>query len=250
MRISDKKGLKEYILEGIMIFVAVSMGFIADNIREKNSENNQARSYAVAMVKDLEADTADLSGYINYMSYAEQNIDTLLQLMSKYEPNEIPSGQLYWFGLWGGAWREYVPNDATFQQMKSSGALRFITNPVLLQGVVNFDQLHRRMRKAEENDNNLYLEVRKSRARIFEFKYNMAANKIYRSNRSSLNQQRIDSFILTNPPMLTRDKETFNQYLELVRSRRIGYKVGYAKMMKEHASVLIDKFRNEYSLEE
>ncbi len=31
---SVKKSLKEYLLEGLMIFVAVSMGFIAENIRE------------------------------------------------------------------------------------------------------------------------------------------------------------------------------------------------------------------------
>ena len=30
----EKKGIKEYILEGIMIFIAVTMGFFAESIRE------------------------------------------------------------------------------------------------------------------------------------------------------------------------------------------------------------------------
>jgi hypothetical protein len=30
----EKKGFKEYILEGLMIFIAVMMGFFAESIRE------------------------------------------------------------------------------------------------------------------------------------------------------------------------------------------------------------------------
>ncbi|MFX9061656.1 hypothetical protein ABTN34_17710 [Acinetobacter baumannii] len=36
---AGKKSFKEYILEGIMIFIAVSMGFIAENIREHITDN-------------------------------------------------------------------------------------------------------------------------------------------------------------------------------------------------------------------
>jgi len=35
----EKKGFKEYLLEGLMIFLAVTMGFIAENIRENISEH-------------------------------------------------------------------------------------------------------------------------------------------------------------------------------------------------------------------
>jgi hypothetical protein len=30
----EKKGLKEYVLEGLMIFLAVMMGFVAENVRQ------------------------------------------------------------------------------------------------------------------------------------------------------------------------------------------------------------------------
>src|SRR5450631_904147 len=35
----EKKGLKEYLLEGLMIFLAVTMGFIAENVREHITEH-------------------------------------------------------------------------------------------------------------------------------------------------------------------------------------------------------------------
>jgi hypothetical protein len=34
----EKKSFKEYLLEGLMIFLAVTMGFFAENIREHFSE--------------------------------------------------------------------------------------------------------------------------------------------------------------------------------------------------------------------
>ncbi len=49
----EHKGFKEYLLEGLMIFLAVMMGFIAENIRESITEHNRAKEYAETMVEDL-----------------------------------------------------------------------------------------------------------------------------------------------------------------------------------------------------
>lgn len=35
----EKKGLKEYVFEGLMIFLAVMTGFVAENVRENISEH-------------------------------------------------------------------------------------------------------------------------------------------------------------------------------------------------------------------
>src|SRR5476651_885120 len=45
----EKKGLKEYLLEGLMIFVAVFMGFIAENIREGIVEKHRETEYVREM---------------------------------------------------------------------------------------------------------------------------------------------------------------------------------------------------------
>jgi len=38
----EKKGFKEYFLEFLMIFLAVTLGFFAENIREKITEHKKA----------------------------------------------------------------------------------------------------------------------------------------------------------------------------------------------------------------
>ena len=56
----QKKPWKEYLLEGLMIFIAVMMGFIAENIREDITNNRHAHELTAQLVADLKADTAHL----------------------------------------------------------------------------------------------------------------------------------------------------------------------------------------------
>ncbi len=50
-----------------MIFLAVTMGFFAENIRETITEHERASAFASFMIKDLEADTTQLKSYIKYL---------------------------------------------------------------------------------------------------------------------------------------------------------------------------------------
>ena len=49
----EKKAWKEYILEGLMIFLAVFMGFIAESLREHIGDRDREKSYMESLVKDL-----------------------------------------------------------------------------------------------------------------------------------------------------------------------------------------------------
>src|ERR1700730_277299 len=51
------KPWKEYLLEGLMIFIAVMLGFFAENIREDITNNEHVRQLTSQLVKDLKTDT-------------------------------------------------------------------------------------------------------------------------------------------------------------------------------------------------
>jgi hypothetical protein len=245
----EKKNFKEYFLEFLMIFLAVTMGFIAENIRENVKEHEAAKVYAASMVNDLKEDTTQLKSYLSYMTYASGNVDSFLKVMTVDDIKNIPSGKLYWYGLFGGAENNFTANDATFQQMKSSGSLRYFSNTVLAGEVAKYDRLCRQMQARQEADHYLSLEVRKSRSLLFELKYNMQANDIYQSNRNVFNQQRIDAFLLSQPPLLSYDKIIFNQYAEMVRSRFHKNYVKEAGLLLTKATALITVLKKEYHLE-
>jgi hypothetical protein len=171
-------------------------------------------------------------------------------LLSEKDPKEIPSGKLYWYGLWGGYLRSFVSNDATLQQMKGSGSLRYFSNRLINNKVAQYDQLCRKMKSNEDDDIIVFTEVRKIRGQIFEFRYNAAANAIAQRNRINFDQTRIDSFINVNPPLLTYDKSIFNQYVELVRSRFLERRVALADTLLSRATVLLQDLKKEYHLSE
>lgn len=240
------KKWKEYFLEFLMIFLAVTMGFIAENIREDISQHQRAKSFAASMIDDLKADTSQIIRYNKYYTIASNNIDTFMNLVTANDLKNIPTGKLYWYGLWGGARHIFIPDDATFQQMKSSGSLSFY-KPEIATNVEKYDRLCRSLQAIDDMNRDVYTDVRKTRAQIFEFKYNEMANDVAQKNGFVPNQARIDSFINTNPPLLSYDKTLFNEYVELVRSRFIRiYNVAYSDSLLKQANLVLRELQKEY----
>jgi hypothetical protein len=246
----EKKGLKEYLLEGLMIFVAVTMGFFAESLREHINERQHAKEFAASMYVDLKADTTNLADYIKRIDIAARNVDTLFMLLSANDPKNIPSGKLYWYGLFGGTPSTFSPHDATLLEMKSSGSLRYFSQASLDRMVAEYDQLLEYYKTAEEHKQGIYTEVRKARAQLFDFKYNDAANNVAQRIYKKNNWAAVDSFVHTRPPLLTYDKILFNQYVEMVRSRFLRTQLGTAKTLKEHAAKLIIALKKQYELDD
>jgi hypothetical protein len=240
----EKKNFKEYFLEFLMIFLAVTLGFIAENLREDISEHQRAKTFAASMIEDLKADTAQIIRYNKYCTTAANNIDTFMNLLTTNDLANISTGKLYWYGLWGGAHIIFVPNDVTFQQMKSSGSLSFF-KPEIATNIEKYDRLCRVLQSIDDMNRNIYTEVRKTRAQIFDFRYNEIANEI--SHRTLFRQAAIDSFMATNPPLLSNDKILMNQYVELVRSRFIRTSnVAYSDSLLKQANVVLSELHKEY----
>jgi len=246
----EKKSFKEYILEGLMIFLAVTMGFFAESLREHINEHERAKEYAITLFADLKEDTAELHGYIAYNKKANANVDSLMQLLSDADPKQVPTGKLYWFGLWGGAYRVFIPNNATLQEMKNSGSLRYFANLSLNRKLAQYEQLCQNLNTSENLSTGIYIEVRKLRAQIFSFKYNAIVNDISQIKDTKLRQAKIDSFIKTTPPLLNTDKVLFNQYVELVRSRFFDRKIISATEILNHADTLIVALKKKDDVEE
>ena len=245
----EKKGLKEYLLEGLMIFIAVMMGFFAESYREHITENNRAKEYATTLYSDLKADTAGLDKYIKRINFAAANVDTLMQLLSVNDPKDIPSGKLYWYGLFGAFPMLFAPHDATLLEMKNSGSLRYFTKPAINRMVAEYDQHLQYFKTITEHEQGIYTEVRKSKALLFNFKYNDAANMVTQRIYAKYSRASIDSFINTNPPLLSTNKVIFNQFVELVRSRFLKNQAGYADTLRHNANELIGALKQEYSLD-
>lgn len=73
-----RKNFKEYFLEFLMIFLAVTLGFFAEGLREHLSDKRIEREYIVSFVEDLKQDTANFNLVIPASENNLKGVDSLL----------------------------------------------------------------------------------------------------------------------------------------------------------------------------
>ena len=64
--VTHKKKWGEYLLEFIMLFLAVFLGFLVENYREHQVEKERGKQYIESFYEDLKTDTARISFYTNF----------------------------------------------------------------------------------------------------------------------------------------------------------------------------------------
>jgi hypothetical protein len=133
--------------------------------------------------------------------------------------------------------------------MKSSGSLRFFGDKVINRKLAQYDQICQSMKTVDANEAGIYSEVRKARALIFAFEYNEAANRVFSSRKRPGFQTRVESFIKSDPPLLSYDKTKFNQYVEMVRSRFLSSKVANADTLLHRATELMGLLNKKYNFD-
>ena len=84
---SDKH-FKDYFLEFLMIFLAVSMGFLAENFREYITDKNHVEELAGQLKEDLMNDTANIHRLILLENVQIKRTDSLFDLLIQ-PPNKI-----------------------------------------------------------------------------------------------------------------------------------------------------------------
>src|SRR5579863_2215121 len=79
----EKKAWKEYLLEGLMIFLAVTMGFFAEQIREHHAEKERLHNYFASMVLDIQSNITALDSAISENSKMVSKYDSIVKSFLK-----------------------------------------------------------------------------------------------------------------------------------------------------------------------
>jgi hypothetical protein len=129
----EKKGFKAYILEGLMIFLAVFMGFVAENIREAVVEKKRETAYVKEMVNNLKYDTIRCNRNIASDQKDMLGLDTLRQELQKAINGTVNGNKLYYlFIQYTRTFGRAVFNSSAYTELKSSGSLRLIADKKLV----------------------------------------------------------------------------------------------------------------------
>jgi hypothetical protein len=145
-----KKRFKEYLQEGLMIFVAVTLGFLAENIRENIGNKEKANEYISSYLHNLQDDTAILRTVIGDNLYKVAHLDSLMSLSLKdisATPNRVAFYK-YCFSF-VGYYSEFSSNDATFLQLTNSGGLRLIKKDHVADSIAKYASVLKEVYAAE-----------------------------------------------------------------------------------------------------
>ncbi len=135
------KKWKEYFLEFLMIFLAVTMGFFAENVREHIGERKKETEYIKGLVEDFETDTSRINQAIKY-NEAILHIDTsFIRLLYGSKDDTANLKRIYKFLPVTKSFNPESTDSRTFDLLKNTGDLKLIKNELILNKVSSYYRL-------------------------------------------------------------------------------------------------------------
>jgi hypothetical protein len=122
---SDNNSSKIHLFEFIMIFIAVILGFFAENARENYVNNKKDKEIAQSLYNDLKADTSLIQQNLKEKDWIELKFDSVQNILESgdlYRNNEF----IYYVERYLTLNTQINTQDATFENLQSTGNLNNI----------------------------------------------------------------------------------------------------------------------------
>ncbi|MBS1600696.1 MAG: hypothetical protein JST75_20910 [Bacteroidetes bacterium] len=126
-------GWKHYLFEFFMLFLAVTLGFYAENLREGIKNKEEINLNMRSLLSDLKGDIAHFDSVLDRNAYGYMLADSLIRLLHSDLSNTT---EIYFCarGVTSNIGYFYA-NSKTFEQMKTSGLLKLIRPRSLLDSI-------------------------------------------------------------------------------------------------------------------
>jgi len=231
-----------------MLFLAVFLGFIAENIREHVVEKEREKQYMQSLLKDMKTDSATLTHLVQLHNDRHLMCDSLTTAF--LERNFSNGSSIYYWGRSITKRQFFFSADGTIQQLKNSGALRLVSNRSIADQILAYDVLYRTLLNQQQLEETQLQDYRLLAAKIFDagefkkmqiFKPGKDATEIFITERPTGNPQLKD-----NSPDLLNDVVNKLNYWR-AGSNFITFLLN---QMREKATTLIGSLNKEYHLEQ
>ncbi|HVS94007.1 MAG TPA: hypothetical protein VHE59_18355 [Mucilaginibacter sp.] len=163
----EKKGFKEYLLEGLMIFLAVTMGFFAESLREHISDNNREKEYIRSFSEDLKKDTAALHYSMWRLNHDIRACDSIIRLYATNKLTQRPDSVIAAMSYNGGHSVDVFFNDRTSSQLKGTGSMRLIRNKAIADSMLKYWNNQFRLQQMHDRFENIRMEQHKAGWKTF-----------------------------------------------------------------------------------
>jgi len=197
------KKFKEYFFEFLMLFLAVTLGFFAENLREHFSDKEKERKYVQTLYYDLKDDTSQINHEIPFWQSQLKRIDTLRGEIKKADRMNIPLAIV--MAAHVRSYSNFLYHDRTISQLNNSGNFRLLSAE-LADSIMEYDSyITSQFRDKEGHGQKIYIDVNNLQNKIFE-----TFSSIYREKGPAFT----DSLITANPKAFvhTSNKDLLFEY--------------------------------------
>ncbi|MDQ6845437.1 MAG: hypothetical protein M3Z92_13980 [Bacteroidota bacterium] len=247
------KNFKEYFLEFVMIFLAVTLGFFAESYREHLSDNSREKEYMKEIVANLKYDTERCNRNYKLNVFGASGIDTLRNEIKKAINGKADVNKMYYFTfLYARESNQAAFNTTAISELKSSGSLRLISNEKLIEQLADYYERKIFAAKSYLPDDK---EIRNKEDEVFSmlnmdnyiFSFNNMDTTTYNNNYNFKN-------ILTLTPalkLITNNPKEMEKLYNDVTSFELSIKRYnlWLSICKKAATELIAEIQKEYNLE-
>jgi len=234
-----------------MLFLAVSLGFYAENTREGILHKKEVKTQLNSMLSDLQSDIILFDSVTDRNSYGAQMADSLIEMLHSDITNTT---EIYFAARTVTAnLGYYYTNSKSFDQLKSAGLLRYIKNKELLYSIgayyVSFQWLSNQIDLLRLKMD----EIHKGNTRLFNsyvFQQMMMNIKIIANSGSGGQRTNINKPLVT-PSLLSADAKDINTVSLNYHyySSTIKFYIRNAIALHNRAKGLIEIIKKEYSFD-
>jgi hypothetical protein len=236
---TERKKFTHYLWEFLMLFLAVFCGFLAENQREHMVEHRRENQFMRSYINDLEKDITQLDSLIKKREERKIQIDSLNFIFRSQDPDQY-GGQSYYYARYLPRPYIYIPNDATIQQLKSSGNLRLIQDQKIADTILFYDQQFEFIETIHTRENQLIF-------RVFDLINTFFDPAVF----EQMNMLDIEfNRPAGNPKLLTKDAKQMQKFLselQYLRTVNLG-QLGWFKKRSELAKNIVGFIKEEYHL--
>lgn len=239
-----------------MLFLAVTLGFFVENQREHYIEHKRARQYARLLIDDLSFDMAELKRAHRILDKIISAGDSLAALLNSPDVKQVSGGKLYYYENWSG-WRwRIVSRDATLQQLKNSGSLRYMKNNIVRK-ILDYEESLKVINLLQDKYEPEKIQNWNLVQKVFDQDYFDALDHIKAARKDSsgrfdnMNDPELVAFLNSNPPLNSYDKDVLFELKNWARNSSWSYRiqVGNLESALQKAGLAIEALEKEYHLE-
>ncbi|MGC1390182.1 MAG: hypothetical protein WA816_04035 [Bacteroidales bacterium] len=231
---------REYLFEFLIIFVAITGSYFAENLREHFVDRHKEKEYMKSMLQDLRSDSANLAKVIELNEEQIKGLDSLLNLFN----NKLGNNEILQFCNYDLKYtlnyNAFNPINRTIAQLMNTGGLGLVKEKAVSDGIVGYDNAKNSIFKQADLLETQFTKILAQQTEIFDFVSIMKS----RNKSSILNLKK------EFPILLTYNKKTMHAYYFniIVFKGSINIYTQKTEGLLKQATLLIQLIQKVYNL--